>query len=712
MFSTVLVPHAIKSPSRPGVPAVVAQSPGRRPYSTRKKRAWGSLFLSLALALLYGDGLASRCFGQSAPIPTVRNLPAGFRAPVSYRMEARLLPKDNLIKGTAFIQWTNYSPAPVDRLPFHLYMNAFEGTASTFFQEERLETGEAPSGPSAPGGVVIRRIEVGGSGNIIKSLRFIQPDDGNASDRTVAELVLPQAVEAGRSVQIAVYFETKLPPVVMRAGRFGNFFMAGQWYPKLGVLEPPGWRHSGATRWNCHQYHYNSEFYANFANYEVRITVPANFIVGATGKEVFCKPVNGRKEKVYLYKQDAAVDFAWSASPDFVEVAGMFSGSSDVSPDEYASWAAALGLDPGTAKLPDVGIRLLLQKDHEDYGPLFMRTLKDAIKMYGLLFGPYPYATVTVIDPPSGALEAGGMEYPTLFTNAFHRVMKWWPFDTLGMESVITHEFGHNYWMATAASNEFEEPWIDEGLNQYSENRINSFLAGLGNQPMDHFSASSFLASRFHMLGNQPLLDSLATWSWKFAPGTYFSQSYSRAAMVMLTLENLMGRNMFLRTLRQFYQTFRFAHPDTRDFQDLFSAAGGHKVRLFLKQAFAPGATVDYSVSTVTSGRTGAAEPWDNHFTLYRKGTITLPVEVEVRFESGETRRLVWDGASPWQRFDLKGSSPVVSVCVDPGRKVPLDTCFANNSTTTRPAKENISKLQAIVQFVFQLLLQLLLLVF
>ncbi|MBP7865674.1 MAG: M1 family metallopeptidase [Acidobacteria bacterium] len=636
-------------------------------------------------------------------------VPTGFRAPVTYRIEARLVPKEGLIRGTTHIRWTNYSPDPVERIPIHLYMNAFEGPDTTFFREERLASGESSFDPAATGGIQIRKLDSEEMGDLLPALRFIQPDDGNPSDRTLAEVRLPKPVAPGSSVQLHAVFETRLPSkVYARSGRRGNFFMAGQWFPKVAVLEPPGWRHAAATRWNCHQYHRNSEFYSNFANYEVWLSLPNEYKVGATGREVARKPAtSGRRETVCLFRQEAVVDFAWAAAPDFIEVTEKFTASTEVGPEEYAHWSRVLGVSPESLRLPDVSIRLLVQPDHEASIPLFLRTLKHAIKLYGLMFGPYPYAAVTLVDPPVGAIEAGGMEYPTLFTGAFHRILQWWPLNGLGAETVITHEFGHNYWMGVVASNEFEEPWIDEGINSYAEARINAILAGREDAPMERVSLGSFAEHRWITLRDRPLPDALDTASWCFAPGGYSANAYGRAATMFLTLEHLMGRAPFARTLRGFYQAFRFRHPDTRDFTAHFAAAGGETVRRFLAEAFAPAAWVDYAVSGLTTREDRSAKQWESVVTLERHGTIVLPVDVEIRFEDGRVRTERWDGESRWTRYAFRESSPVVAASVDPGLKVPLDRCFANNSRTTRPRAENISRLQAIFQFLVQVLLHL-----
>ena len=114
-------------------------------------------------------------------------------------------------------------------------------------------------------------------------LQFVQPDDGNIKDHSLAKLRLPKPIKSGESVTIHLEFEVELPNIFARMGTTENFIMAGQWFPKISVYEPAGLRGRAEEGWNLHQYHGNSEFYSNFGIYSVRIRVPENYIVAATG---------------------------------------------------------------------------------------------------------------------------------------------------------------------------------------------------------------------------------------------------------------------------------------------------------------------------------------------------------------------------------------------------------------------------------------------
>ena len=132
-------------------------------------------------------------------------------------------------------------------------------------------------------------------------------------------MVLPQPVPPGGSVTLDVEWKAQLPQVFARTGYKRDFFLVGQWFPKLGVYEPAGLRGRSAGGWNCHQFHANSEFYADYGRFRVEITVPSRFVVGATGARVATRPGTDGTT-TYVHEQRDVHDFAWTADPKFVEV--------------------------------------------------------------------------------------------------------------------------------------------------------------------------------------------------------------------------------------------------------------------------------------------------------------------------------------------------------------------------------------------------------
>ena len=136
------------------------------------------------------------------------------------------------------------------------------------------------------GSIDVTSLRLADGADLTKAMRFEHPDDDNAKDRTVVRVPLPEPVPPGGEVSFDVAWKARLPRVFARTGYVRDYFLVGQWFPKLGVYEPAGMRGRAAGGWNCHQFHANSEFYADFGKYRVSITLPARFVVGATGPRV------------------------------------------------------------------------------------------------------------------------------------------------------------------------------------------------------------------------------------------------------------------------------------------------------------------------------------------------------------------------------------------------------------------------------------------
>ena len=358
------------------------------------------------------------------------------RQVANYDLKARLVPATKTIEATGTLVWTNDSETAVSELPFHLYMNAFKSNRTTFMKESGGLHRGFESGKDEWGKIDVGRIGIAGGADLAGTMAFLRPDDGNPDDQTVMQVTLPAPVGPGERIVLEIAFTTRLPRVFARSGYSGKFYMVGQWFPKIGVLR------NGV--WNCHQYHANSEFFADFGAYRVEITVPEKYVVGATGRrESERRNADGTKTLVHV--QEDVHDFAWTACPDFVESRERFVLD-----------------DPAV----DTEMILLVHKAHLGSRDRYALALRRALEFFSRSYGPYPYATVTLVDPAPGAAAAGGMEYPTLFTAG---TTSWMPAGVRMPEMVTIHEFGHGYWYGIVASNEFEEAWLDEGINSYSE---------------------------------------------------------------------------------------------------------------------------------------------------------------------------------------------------------------------------------------------------
>ncbi len=674
----------------------------------------------------------------AADLASADPLPAHARAVADYDIRVRLDADAKTLAGQERITWRNTGSEPVGELWFHLYLNAFRNSESTFFKE----SGGQLRGDLMPGEgwgfVEVTSARLPGGKDLAPAASFEHPDDDNTADRTVWRLPLPEPVPAGGELVLEVEFEAKLPRVFARTGYFRDYFLVGQWFPKLGVYEPAGARGRASAGWNCHQFHANSEFYADFGRYHVEITLPQRFVVGATGERRERRD-NADGTATHVYEQADVIDFAWTASPRFLEVKTRFSAEKDVTAQEYAEAAALLGRSLEEVRLSDVDVTLLLQGEHRAQSERYLRAAKAAIKWFGLWYGRYPYPTLTVVDPAFGAGGSGGMEYPTFITAGTSVLLNRWPLDRMLLpEGVTVHEFGHQYWQSMVASNEFEESWLDEGFNSYSTGRVMERVYGPWMLQAFGLRLGDLESAR---LGNsvERMFDRVRTPSWGFSSsGNYGFNSYARTELTLRTLEALLGPQTLARVLRTYHERYRFRHPSSDDFYAVVNEVAGRDMSGFFAQTTERPGVLDYEVSLVRSERAdeprgvfGAGaerttvttkqarekeeqadarggRPWRSTVMVRRRGEVTLPVSLRLVYEGGTTQTVALleregDGGSveqagilegsttsePWRgrfkRLELTSERRLVSATVDPDDQLKLDVNRLNNARRVEP---------------------------
>ncbi|HEY1659726.1 MAG TPA: hypothetical protein VGG14_15335, partial [Candidatus Sulfotelmatobacter sp.] len=306
---------------------------------------------------------------------------------VHYEIDAKYDAEKHTVDATEVLTYHNLTGVALDHFPFHLYQNAFQPN-STWVREAKVagnrDTSYDKWESKEYGSEEIKSIEVSGQGDLTAQLHYIQPDDGNKDDRTVIDLPLRQPISPNGFVQFRIVFHDQMPETQARSGWKRDFMLGGQWFPKVGV-----WWHGA---WNCHQYHAMTEFFADFGVYDVKLTVPQNEIVGASGVKV-SEVNNADKTKTLAFHGDDIHDFAWTVSPRYkVKEDGVYQG-----------------------QMGPVQMRILMQPAHWSQVDRHEKILRESLEHFEKWYGPYPYKTITLVDPePDSA--AGGMEYPTFIT--------------------------------------------------------------------------------------------------------------------------------------------------------------------------------------------------------------------------------------------------------------------------------------------------------
>lgn len=551
----------------------------------------------------------------------------------SYAIAVRLDPQAHTLDGHETITYHNRTGETITELVFHLYLNAFSGPDTTFMRES--------GGISR--GFVARLAQPGWTK--VETLALLSPQavdllPAAVVSETLMTVPLPQPLLPGQVLTLSLDFHAQLPAVFARTGFAGDFHMVGQWFPKLSVYRE-------GRGWNAHQFHANSEFFADFGTYDVTITVPEGYVVGATGLPAG-RDSHADGTVTHHYHAEAVIDFVWTAWPRFQESSRRFGA---------------------------VEVVLLYPPGHERYVERFFKAAEICLREYGDWYGPYPYPRLTIVDVPENAGGAGGMEYPMLVTAGPPMS---WPLSLLeGLfpEAVTVHEIAHQWWQSTVATNEFEEPWLDEGFTEYSMARL------LGQ--FYETNASSILDSRFEMdLATYLAMPALPMYgrAWDFSGLEYTVAVYQKPVAVLTTMERILGEERWLSVLRTYYRRYQFGHPTTEDFLAVVAEVAGPEVRNYLEPLVYGRGMVDYAVSEMACAPADRGEACT--VTISRLGEVALPVEVEAAFADGRRVRESWDGKAESKNYVYNTTAPLESVQVDPAGKIPLDISPLNNSRT------------------------------
>ncbi|WP_424769089.1 M1 family metallopeptidase [Paenibacillus sp. sgz302251] len=561
---------------------------------------------------------------------------------VEYHINVHLLEDAQRLNGEQAVTWTNPGKKTVSELYFHLYPNAFQSDKTTFMQESGGKLRQDKATAASNGHMNLLTLEMLNGESLLPRLQYVQPDDGNENDRTLAKIRLPEPIAPGNSITLRMAFEVKLPEVFARMGYSGNFVMAGQWFPKLAVYETAGTRGRTAEGWNVHQYHGNSEFYSDFGIYSVRIKVPEAYTVAATGFQT--KAIEMKEQtKIYQFYADDVHDFAWSASPDFVYEETAYS-------------------DTG---IPGVRIKLYLDPAHAKLRDRYMHAAKSALSSYAKWYGEYPYSTLSIVVPPKGANGAGGMEYPTLIT-AFAAEKENPGYD---LERTVVHEIGHQFWYGMVASNEFEEAWLDEGFTSYAEDKVMEAAYGI---------EANLRVEASYMTDPAPLKQ--PSWAYK-SHSQYAENVYMRAKLVLIGIENQVGERTMQKILRTYFQKYRFKHPSTADFQRVVEQVTKTKWHDYFSQYVYDDQMADFSIASiqVRPVTLEGTDMYESVVLVKRHGGVNGEIPIVMQFTDGKKVSMLWNAEQSHMHYKLVHTAPLDWAVVDPNHTNVLDNKIINN---------------------------------
>ena len=485
---------------------------------------------------------------------------------VNYKIDVTLNDVDNSLDGFVKMDYYNNSPDTIYFIWIHLWPNAYKND-KTAFTDQTLENGSTAfyfSNADKRG--YINRLDFKVNGEAAKTEDHPQHQD-------IIKLVLPKPIAPKSNAKIETPFHVKLPHAFSRGGHVDQAYWITQWYPKPAVYDRKGWHPM--------PYLDQGEFYAEFGNYEVQITLPENYVVAATGdlqnetekqwlknRKPFSRDTKPKtkalqkqwaednkvqssaKNKTINYKQNNVHDFAWFADKT------------------YSLKADTLVLPSGKI----INVNAFYYRENLDVWRNSIEMIKRAILTKSKWLGEYPYNVVSVVDGGNG----GGMEYPTITLLESGGSEKM-------LDFVINHEVGHNWFEAILATNERTHPWMDEGINTYYDNRYS--MQYYGNTNLDIVQAkSTFIKNRMPGDIQHTLLQTLIgikkdqpieTTSEKFNSFNYNMVAYVKTGDWMKVLEDELGKTLFDSCMQAYYNRWQFKHPYPEDFKKVMEEVSG-----------------------------------------------------------------------------------------------------------------------------------------
>lgn len=515
-----------------------------------------------------------------------------FQQQVNYDIRVRLDDQQHVLRGYLRMEYINRSPDTLHYIYFHLYPNAYRDR-NTAYARQQLENGSTEFwylDEADRGYIDSLSFEVGAMPAVLDFYDAANPD--------LARLQLPYPLLPGKAAGITTPFRVKIPKLLSRLGRVDQQYAITQWYPKPAVYDREGW----------HPYPYldQGEFYSEFGNYSVRITLPDNYVVGATGtlqssreqtrldslsqlkhqqppvdksgKKEVPFPASSPKLKTLHYVAENVHDFAWFADKRYA--VRKSSVTLPRSKQTVTTWAFFV---PG----------------NNDVWENAVTYVDSALWYYSKWIGDYPYPQATVVQ--GSLLEgAGGMEYPMITVVSAGG-------NARSLDRVIAHEVGHNWFYGILAFNERLHPWMDEGINSYYENRYMEARYGSGSladvfpEPLvklfdlqypGHYS--QYLA--YHLLASRRADQPASLPADQFTPFNYFAIVYTKVALGFAYLEDYLGREALDDLFTGFYAQWAFRHPSPEDLAHHFRKTTGKELDWFFHGYLGTTQLLDYTL--------------------------------------------------------------------------------------------------------------------
>jgi len=510
---------------------------------------------------------------------------------VKYEMDVTMDVEKNQYRGTQKLHYTNNSPDTLERVFYHLYYNAFQPNSMMDVRSRTIADPDRRVGnrifnlsPEEIGYLNINSLTLNG-----KVTQYVH-------EETILEVDLPEPILPGQTVEFDMEFEGQVPLQVRRAGRDnaeGIRYSMSQWYPKMAAYDVRGW-HANP--------YIGREFYGNFGDFDVRITIDKNYTLGGTGYLQNANKIgHGYEDKgtvvpapigntlTWHFFAPNVHDFMWAADPNFTH--------------------EKIQMDNG----PMVHFLYVKSDKTEENWSKLKEYTTDAIQFMSDNFGKYPYDQFSVIQGGDG-----GMEYPMATLITGHRNLR-------SLVGVTVHELIHMWYYSTLGFNESSEPWLDEGFTTWATNVVMDAVF----ERYPNFIQDGNYRSYFRLVESgfeEPLTTHGDHYNRNSA---YGAGTYTKGAVFVEQLAYIMGKENFDQAMLRLWNDWQFKHPNGNDVIRIMEKTSGLELDWYLDYFIASTKTIDYGIKSVE------AEGEKTKISLERVGQMPMPMDVVVTYQDG-----------------------------------------------------------------------------
>lgn len=529
---------------------------------------------------------------------------------VDYQITIDLDVKKNTFTGTQTLVYTNNSPDELDQVFYHLYFNAFQPGSMMDVRSQSLPD------PDPRVKDRIGKLSAKGIGRL--TVTDLKQDGRDASFEhkgTILQVKLGEPIKPGQKVTLALAFEGQVPEQIRRSGRDneeGIRFSMSQWYPKICEYDHMGW-HANP--------YIGREFHGVWGDFDVKIKLDPSYVVAATG--VLQNPaeigkgytsttveVAGKNSLEWHFKAENVHDFVWTADPDYKHVVHTAPGA----PELHFFYQA--------------GEKTKEWENLPEY-------VAKAFQIMNKRVGVYPYPVYSVIQGGDG-----GMEYPMATLITGHRRLG-------SLIGVTVHEMIHSWFQGVLATNEALYPWMDEGMTSYYTHEVVAEL--LDNKDPQMGSYQSY----FGLIDagiQEPLTVHADHYNTNYA---YSVNAYSKGTVLCHQLSYVIGQEAFDQGIQDYFERFKFKHPDALDLRRCMERASGLELDWYFEYFMHTTHTIDYKIEEVKK-KGGKATT----VSLKRKGLMPMPIELVVTEVSGKKSLYYIPLGIMWGEKKAEGSMP------------------------------------------------------